>query len=288
MATPLIVIVGPTASGKSGLAVSLAERHNGEIICADSRTVFKGMDIGTAKPSREDQARVPHWGIDLVEPGEHFSAADFQTYALQKISEIRARGNVPFLVGGTGLYVDGIVFNYQFGAPANVVLRDTLNGMSIDDLRLYCKKNNVMLPENEKNKRHLVRAIEQNGINKERQSTPINNCIIVGIATDNGTLLERIHARSEQLFEDGVVEEANMLGKKYGWENEAMSGNIYKLIFKFNHGELTRDSLREAFEQSDRRLAKRQRTWFKRNQFIEWKSLNEAEKYLDSSLAPSE
>jgi len=288
MAAPLIVIVGPTASGKSGLAVSLAERHNGEIICADSRTVFKGMDIGTAKPSREDQARVPHWGIDLVEPGEHFSAADFQTYTLQKISEIRARGNVPFLVGGTGLYVDGIVFNYQFGAPANVVLRDTLNGMSIDDLRLYCKKNNVMLPENEKNKRHLVRAIEQNGINKERQSTPINNCIIVGIATDNGTLLERIHARSEQLFEDGVVEEANMLGKKYGWENEAMSGNIYKLIFKFNHGELTRDSLREAFEQSDRRLAKRQRTWFKRNQFIEWKSLNEAEKYLDSSLAPSE
>ena len=134
----------------------------------------------------------------------------------------------------------------------------------------------------------MVRAIEQQGINTNRQTTPIKNCIIVGIATNNETLLERIHVRSEQLFEDGVVEEANMLGKKYGWENEAMSGNIYKLINKFNHGEISHDQLRELFEQSDRRLAKRQRTWFKRNQFIQWKSLSEAEKYLDSYLAPSE
>ena len=101
---PLVVIVGPTASGKSTLAIELAEQYGGEIICADSRTIYTGMDIGTAKPSAEDQARVPHWGLDLVQPGEPFSAADFKVYAEQKIADIRSRGRIPFLVGGTGLY----------------------------------------------------------------------------------------------------------------------------------------------------------------------------------------
>ena len=96
---PLIVIVGPTASGKTALAVELAEQFSGEIICADSRTIYKYMDIGTAKPTSEEQARVRHHGIDLVEPGDTFSAADFKTYALRVISEIRERGNIPFLVG---------------------------------------------------------------------------------------------------------------------------------------------------------------------------------------------
>ena len=99
MEAPLVVIVGPTASGKSGLAMKLAEQFGGEIICADSRTVYKGMDIGTAKPSAQDQARVKHWGLDLVEPNEPFSVADFQKYAYEKIADIRARGKIPFLVG---------------------------------------------------------------------------------------------------------------------------------------------------------------------------------------------
>src|SRR5215216_6778680 len=113
-AKPLITIVGPTASGKTSLAVELAEQFGGEIICADSRTVYRGMDIGTAKPSKADQKRVPHWGIDLVDPDQKFSAADFKVYANQKIKEIRARGHIPFLVGGTGLYVDAVIFDYQF------------------------------------------------------------------------------------------------------------------------------------------------------------------------------
>ena len=100
---PLVVIVGPTASGKTALAVRLASHYNGEIICADSRTVYKGMDIGTAKPTAEERALAPHWGLDLVEPNEGFSAADFKAYATATIDQIRARGAVPFLVGGTGL-----------------------------------------------------------------------------------------------------------------------------------------------------------------------------------------
>jgi tRNA dimethylallyltransferase len=112
---PLIVIVGPTASGKTSLAIDIAKQFGGEIICADSRTVYIGMDIGTAKPSRAEQAMVPHWALDLVEPGQRFTAADFKEYANKKIAEIRSRGNIPMIVGGTGLYVDGVIFDYKFG-----------------------------------------------------------------------------------------------------------------------------------------------------------------------------
>ena len=139
---PLVVIAGPTASGKTALAIELAEKFGGEIICADSRTIYKYMDIGTAKPSAEDRARVPHHGIDLVEPGEDFSAADFKFYALGMIADIRARGKVPFLVGGTGLYIDAVVYDYQFGPKADPVQREILESMTLEQLHDYCYKNN--------------------------------------------------------------------------------------------------------------------------------------------------
>ena len=149
----IIVIVGPTASGKTALAIDIAKRHNGEIICADSRTVYKGLDIGTAKPTPADQARVPHHGLDLVEPDESFSAADFKSYANQKIAEIRQRGRLPVLVGGTGLYVDSVVYDYQFGPPVDKKRRQELSTMTIEELHEYCHKHNVPLPENIYNKR---------------------------------------------------------------------------------------------------------------------------------------
>ncbi|HEY1086016.1 MAG TPA: tRNA (adenosine(37)-N6)-dimethylallyltransferase MiaA [Candidatus Saccharimonadales bacterium] len=111
---PLVVIVGPTASGKTAAAIEIAKRHKGEIICADSRTIYREMNIGTAKPTAAEQAIVPHWGLDLVNPSERFTVADFKQYAIQKITEIRSRGHIPFLVGGTGLYVDSVVFNFDF------------------------------------------------------------------------------------------------------------------------------------------------------------------------------
>ena len=112
---PLVVITGPTASGKSDLAVEIAELCDGEIICADSRTVYRNMDIGTAKPTTEMLSRVPHWGIDIVSPGDYFSVADFKNYAVEKIKDIRQRGKTPFLVGGTGLYIDSVIFDFSFG-----------------------------------------------------------------------------------------------------------------------------------------------------------------------------
>lgn len=110
----VLVIVGPTGSGKTGVAVKVAKKIGGEIISADSRAIYKGMDIGTAKPSVEEQDGVPHFGIDLVEPGERFTVADFKTYAEQKISEIEKRGHVPIVAGGTGLYVDSLIYDYKF------------------------------------------------------------------------------------------------------------------------------------------------------------------------------
>jgi len=282
---PLIVIVGPTASGKTGLAIDLASRFDGEIICADSRTIYKGMDIGTAKPTKEERHAVPHWGLDLVEPGERFTAANFKKYATQKIEEIRSRGHVPFLVGGTGLYIDAVLFNYQFGGDVNKALRNRLEEMTIEELHNYCNKNNVKLPENKLNKRYVIRAIEQKSVDLKRKSEPISKSVIVGISTDKEVLRTRITARSEQLFENGVVEEATILGKKYGWHNEAMTGNIYPLVHSYLNKELSLDDIKEKSTTLDWRLAKRQLTWLKRNPYIKWLTLDDARLYLESLLA---
>lgn len=273
---PLVVIVGPTASGKTALAIEMAKRFDGEIICADSRTIYKGMDIGTAKPTATEQAETPHWGLDLVEPGERFTAADFQQYANNKIAAIRRRGKVPFLVGGTGLYVDSVLFDYQFGAEPDPERRRVLEAMTLSELHKYCENNNILLPENSSNKRYVIRAIEQKTINNRRRTSPISNSIIVGIATNKDILRTRIEHRSEQLFADGIVEEAKRLGNKYGWNSEAMTGNIYPLVKQVLEGSLNEDELQQKFIIQDWRLAKRQLTWLKRNRFIEWHDLDAA------------
>ena len=281
---PLIVIVGPTASGKTSLAIDIAKQFGGEIICADSRTVYIGMDIGTAKPSRAEQAMVPHWALDLVEPGQRFTAADFKEYANKKIAEIRSRGNIPMIVGGTGLYVDGVIFDYKFGDDVNTTQREKLDEMSLEQLHKYCEKNNVELPENKQNKRYVIRAIEQKSINVKRRDQPIDNTIVVGISTESEELRTRISARTEQLFANGVVEEAKMLGKKYGWENEAMTGNIYPIARQLLNGEISENEAKSKFTTQDWHLAKRQLTWFKRRQSIVWLSLLDAKRYLQKVL----
>jgi len=282
---PLVVIVGPTASGKTSLAIELAKKYDGEIICADSRTIYKGMDTGTAKPTPAERAAVPHWGLDLVEPGEPFSAAAFKDYALRKIEEIRERRRIPFLVGGSGLYVDSVVFDYQFSSPSDLVRRRELEALSLQELQRYCIENNISLPENSKNKRYVVRAIERQNTLLKRRAEPISESIIVGIATDRDILRQRIKDRAEQIFDDNVVEEATLLGEKYGWDNEAMTGNIYPLIRQYLSKEMTFDQMKEKFATADWRLAKRQLTWLRRNPYIQWSSLEEARAYLNRRLA---
>jgi tRNA dimethylallyltransferase len=283
---PLIVIVGPTASGKSALAIELALKYDGEIICADSRTIYKHMDIGTAKPSKEDQSLMPHWGLDLVEPGEVFTAADFKKYALLKVQQIRARGHIPFIVGGTGLYVDGVIFDYNFSEP-RPELRKKLEALSLEELKIYCANNNVVLPENENNRRYVIRAIERGSDDTKGLRSPIDNVVIVGITTERIVLRSRIAARAEQLFETGMLEEAIRLGETYGWESEAMTGNIYKLAHQFVDGALSYDDLKQKNITADWRLAKRQMAYLKRNQFIHWLSLDDARVYISTALKRS-
>jgi tRNA dimethylallyltransferase len=284
---PLIVIVGPTASGKTSLAIQIAKQFGGEIICADSRTIYKGMDIGTAKPSAVEQAGVPHWGLDLVRPDERFSVADFKKYAEDMIVEIRSRGNLPMLVGGTGLYVDSVIFDYQFGDMADVARREELNNMTLEQLHEYCHKNNILLPENMQNKRYVIRNIERNGINDSRRIEPIDNTIIVGIATVRDVLRSRIVLRIEQLFDDGVVDEAKKLGEMYGWGGEAFKGDVYPLVHQYLLNELTLDEAKAKLATTDWRLAKRQMTWFKRNRYITWGTATELKDYIIAQLAKS-
>ena len=139
--SPLVVIVGETASGKSGLALAAAERFKGELICADSRTVYKGMDVGTAKPTAEEQSKVPHHLLDVVEPNERFSAARFQELANQAISDIAGRHNLPVMVGGTGLYVDAVILNYDFDHQTKSELRPNtlVIGLKLPRAELRCR-----------------------------------------------------------------------------------------------------------------------------------------------------
>lgn len=281
---PLIVIVGPTASGKTSLAIELASRHHGEIVCADSRTVYKYMDIGTAKATTADRQRVPHWGIDLVEPGDRFTAADFKAYAGATIRDIRSRGRVPFLVGGTGLFVDSVIYNYDFGDDREPSRRNKLEQLTIEELIKYCSDNHIEMPENTKNKRYIVRAIEQGGINRNRDKNIINNTIVVGITTDIELLKIRIYDRVEQMFFNGVVEEATQLLNNYDFETEAMTGHAYSIIRGHLEGHTSLDEAKIKIATKDRQLAKRQLTWLRRNPDIKWLGLDKAEHYIDGLL----
>ena len=281
---PLVVIVGPTASGKTALAIRLAKRYDGEVICADSRTVYRDMDIGTAKPTPEEQAEVPHWGLDMVDPGQRFTAADFKQYALRKVAETKARGRIPFIVGGTGLYIDGVLFDYEFGDGYDPTRRTQLEALTIEKLYDYCHDNNITLPGNDRNKRYIIRAIEQESINKKRKTTPIEDTIVVGIATARNELRTRIQHRSEQMLANGVVDEAIILGKKYGWKNEAMTGNVYPLVKSYLEGQITYDDIKDKNTTLDWQLAKRQMTWFRRNPYIYWGDGEQIYRYVASVL----
>lgn len=278
---PLVVIYGPTASGKTGLAIDVARQCRGEIISADSRAIYQGMDIGAAKPTIAERQGVPHWGFDLVEPGQRFTVADFQQYALAKIDEIRARGNVPFIVGGTGLYIDSVVFNYHLPDDKNTTeIRQKFENEDRHNISKYCIENNMQLPENIKNKRYLINAIIRSGAKQQRQMMPRSDAVLIGVSTDRDILRSRIEKRGKIIFEAGGLSEAKHLADRYGWDSEAMTGNIYRLARQFYAGDMTYDAAIEKFITLDWRLAKRQLTWLKRNNFIQWLSRDEAEEYL--------
>lgn len=280
---PLIVITGPTASGKSGLALELAQRFNGEIICADSRTVYKGMDIGTAKPSLADQQRVRHHFLDIVTPKDRFTVSDFQQRAQRTIMEIRGRGNTPFIVGGTGLYIDSVVLEYTF-PDENAVQRGLLSSKSVYELQLMLKNQHITLPLNSLNKRHLISALLRDQTHPTMRETPNELTHVVAIATNKEVLEQRIVERVKSMFTLGIIEEAKQLANTYGWDNEAMTGNIYPLVRNVIEGECSEADAIEKAVIRDRQLAKRQITWLKRHDYVRWLTIDEARDYISHLL----
>lgn len=272
---PLVVVVGPTASGKSALAMQIAHKYDGEIIAADSRTIYRGLDIGTAKPTSQDRQKIPHHLLDLRNPDESFNAAEFQKLANAAIEDIQKRGKLPILVGGTGLYIDAVIFDYTFGTPADPIQRAHLQTLSVDQLRRMCSNMNITLPINNHNKRHLIRAIEMDGLRSEKKRLRPDT-LVVGLSTSRAVLRQRIEQRTDHMIEQGVLAEVAAVGARYHWEGEALKANIYRVFKGVSEGIKSLDQARTEFIASDMSLAKRQMTWFRRNPHIRWAESSEA------------
>lgn len=222
------------------MGIEIAKEVQGEIISADSRAIYKYMDIGTAKPSISEQQGIAHFGIDLVEPGERFTVADWKDYAEQKIKEIRQRGHVPIIVGGTGLYIDALVYNYQFRG-----------------------KTGEKAGENA--------SVEQKSCS-DRQKM-VDGFAIFGIKWDNEALRERLEQRVNKLFVQELYDETRFLVEKYGWGSQAMKSDIYQFAWGYLDGKYSLEEAKRLCVLDDYHLAKRQMTWFKRNPEIRWLSL---------------
>jgi tRNA dimethylallyltransferase len=266
---PLVVIVGETGSGKSALGLYLAEKFGGEIIAADSRTVYIGMDIGTAKPTPQDLLDTTHHLVDVVEPAQEFTAADFKKLAGKAITDINSRHRLPIMVGGTGLYVDAVIYDFAFRGGANLELRKELQGLSVDQLQERLVAQGIPLPNNERNPRHLMRALETNG--EPTEKNPLRrDTLILGMAIERDALLERIEHRVGVMMAAGLTREVKHLAEKYGWDVPGLQSPGYKTFREYLEGRATLEEAREQLVREHMQLAKRQRTWFKRNKSIQW------------------
>lgn len=270
MATPLIVIVGQTASGKSALGLKLAEQFNGEIICADAWTVRRRADIGTAKPTKLDQARVQHHLLDIIEPDEKFNAAEFQRLATESISEISSRGRLPIMVGGSGLYIDGVIYDYSFLPSNDPRQRRELNSLNEDQLLEKLNELSVDVTNvDTKNKRRLVRLIETAGSISIRHDIR-ENTLVIGLQIEREQLKKQVEKRVDLMLEMGLENEVNELAQDYGWDCEALKAVGYKEWQDCFLGEASKQNVRENITRNNLELAKKQRTWFKRNKSIHW------------------
>ncbi|MCH8049094.1 tRNA (adenosine(37)-N6)-dimethylallyltransferase MiaA [Patescibacteria group bacterium] len=283
MAKPkLIVIVGPTASGKTDLAIKIAKQFDGEVISADSRMVYRGMDIGTAKPEGKRGESymingVPHWGIDILEPDEDFTAANFKKYADQTIKEIIERGHVPILAGGTGLYVSAVVDNLTFTeVPPNEDLRQKLEALTNDELLARISEKDPKTAEtiDAANRRRLIRAleiIETTGeplAKQQRKGKSKYEVLEIAIDLPREELYERIDQRVDRLIATGLVDEVRGLKEQYGCEINAMTGIGYRQICAFLQGFIKLKDAIELLKRDTRHYAKRQMTWFRRDDRI--------------------
>ena len=270
--SPLVVIVGETASGKSRLAHSLALKLGGEIISADSWAVYKGFNIGTAKPSARERAEVAYHGLDIADPAVGFSAVEFQRLAQAAIEDISSRGKLPIIVGGTGLYIDSILYDYSFLPATDANLRSELDALSLEGVLQRAEELGLDTTDIDlRNKRRVIRLIENNGIRPSRQKLR-ENTIVLGLQLPREDLEMRMAKRIDAMLAAGLEDEVRRLADRYSWEAEPMKGIGYREFKLYFDGQQTLTEVRERIIRSTVQLAKKQRTWFKRNKSIHWLS----------------
>lgn len=279
MKPKVIAIVGPTACGKTKMAVELAKQIDGEIVSADSRLVYKGFDIAAAKPTLEEREGIPHYLIDIVEPEFDYSAGNFYDDAKKAIEEILSRGKTPIVAGGTGLYFRVLLENYNLPrVEADFQLRDRLNSREKEELLEELKKLDEITYERIKNadKRRIVRALEViTLLNK-----PISEMQIlkepeydvewkIPSIQSREWLYDRINKRVDVMFEQGLVEETKLLLRKHGRIKNIVDTIGYKEIISYLDGLDTIEGALDKLKQHSRNYAKRQLTWFRRNPYLE-------------------
>jgi len=308
----LITILGPTASGKSSLGIELAQEFNGEIVSADSRQVFRGLDIGSGKVTKEEQKMAPHHLLDIADPMEEFSVAHFQKLAFDAIDNIISDGKIPLLVGGTALYIYSVIDNYKFtDVPANPKRRKELEGKTVEELLVIASEcthergNPVTnaqsnddeiasvantLPRNDKNNpRRIIRAIEKIEagvpITPEKGPQKYEN-IIFGINFPRKELYKRIDLRVDQRLKEGMIEEVEKL-RKNGVKDEWLIqlGLEYRSITEYLQGKNSKEEMVEKLKNAIHAFSKRQMTWFNKDKRIIWvKNKQEASKKIEAAI----
>lgn len=261
---PIIAVIGVTGGGKSAWAMQLARKVSGEIICADSRTVYKGLNIGTAKPSQADRAMVPHWGLDLVEPDQFFSLYHYQQYTWQAIKDIRAHGHIPILVGGSGLYVSSIIYDYKLKEQGvEQDKRAELNKLTAEQLVNKLCEQHIPLPNDTNNKRRLIRALETGAGQDTGKNILRSDVIVVGIQIERAELQKRLRQRAQDMLSNGLTEETERLMAQYG-DAPVLSRNQYGVIKQYLSGAIAQDQVLDRIVISDMHLAKKQLTWWRK------------------------
>lgn len=299
---PLIVVAGPTASGKTGLAIEIAKYVGGEIVSADSMQIYKYMDIGSAKPTKEEQAQAVHHLIDFVEPNEEFSVADYTEKAHKVIADINSRGKIAVMVGGTGLYINSVVNDVTFGEmDTDYELREELHKLAAEKgseylLEMLAEFDEVSAKRLHKNNlRRIIRAIEfykatGKPISEHQEETKRTesryNPLMLLIDWNREALYDRINRRVDMMLEEGLLEEVkHLMDMGYTQELNSMKGIGYKEVMDYFDGKMSLEDTTELIKQSSRRYAKRQLTWFRRDERIHCvssdKPFEEAKKLID-------
>lgn len=294
--THVIVICGPTAVGKSRLAVQLARSCGGEIVSADSRQIYRGLDIGTGKITAENMQGVPHHLLDVADPNDYFSVVDYKRLAEKATDEISARRRFPLIVGGTGLYIHALLENVIYPAvPPNQELRHRLEHKTNDELFLELE---MLDPEyakkiDGKNPRRLIRALEiatvLGKVPPPHRGTPRYTSLRIGLGLSSEELRAAIAKRLDERLEQGMIEEVDRLHEQgVSWSRMEALGLEYRYLARFLQNMMSRDEMRKQLMKSIWMFAKRQMTWFRRDKAIQWFHPDEVERIrgLTASLEP--